>query len=137
MAIGVHMVAHQIFINFVAFEKMRTGSFVYDFRFYALNLMGVTLAVLSFSMLSNCLHFFKGEIDMRKKWLYACGWIVLVSAPTIPFTFIGSLPVQAVAIHLIASLFVRRTKKEVPVLTMHAHPAKPLQVVAVSSFEES
>ena len=102
---------------------MLGGSFEYDFRFYALNLMGITLAVLSFAMLRSCVQYFKGNQSARKKWLSACGWIVLVAAPTIPFTFIGSLPVQAVIINVIASFFIRKRKKEVPVLRMHSLPA--------------
>lgn len=121
MAIGVHMVAHQLFINYLVADKIFKGTFVYDFRFYSLDLMGILLAVLSFNMLRSCLHYFTGAGCSRKAWLFACAWIVLVAAPTIPFTFIGSLPVQAVVINLIASCFVRRKKSKVPVLKMHTN----------------
>ncbi len=119
LAVGIHMVAHQCFVNYIAVQKMLAGNFGYDFRFYALNLMGITLAVLGFNMLRSCMQYFKGDPSARRRWFSACGWVVLVAAPTIPFTFIGSLPVQAVALNLIASFFVRNRKKTVPVLKMH------------------
>ena len=134
MAIGVHMAAHQLLVNYLAVGRMFKGSFVYDFRFYALNLMGILLAILSFNLLRYCLDYYNGEAAMRAKWLTTCGWIALVAAPTIPFTFIGSLPLQAIIINLIASRFVRR-KEKVRVLRMHVNAAEPAGSKVLSAVD--
>ncbi len=130
--VGVHMVFHLFFTAYVAIGKAPGGSFAYDFRFYSLNLMGVLLGVLSYQMLRHSLELFTGKAKSRTRWLASCGWIVLVSAPTIPFTFIGSLPVQAVLVSLIASCFVRRKNAVIEVGTNYVLHAEKVAEPAVA-----
>ena len=112
MAIAVHMAFHLMGVGYVASLKIGAGTFPYDFRFYALLLMAGVLGFLSFQLLhQSTSYFISGRIG-KKRWLATCGLIVLVAAPTIPFTFIGSLPVQAVIINLIASVFIRKRRNK-------------------------
>jgi hypothetical protein len=112
VAIAVHMAMHFIGVGMVATRKISAGSFTYDFRFYSLLLMAGVLSVLSFQLIKQSQPGFLRKRNNARQRLVTCGWIVLVAAPTIPFTFIGSLPVQAVVIHLAAAYFVVKKSAE-------------------------
>ena len=105
-AVAVHMLMHLVGVGIAASRKMAAGSFQYDFRFYSLLLMAGVLLYVSLRLLQLSRPDYLVAKIYRQQRLAACGWLVLVSAPTIPFTFIGSLPVQAVLIHLVATFFV-------------------------------
>ncbi|RPD51340.1 hypothetical protein [Paracnuella aquatica] len=106
VAVAVHMAMHLVGVGIAASRKMAAGSFQYDFRFYSLLLMAGVLLYISLRLLQLSRPDYLVATIYRQQRLAACGWLVLVSVPTIPFTFIGSLPVQAVLIHLVAAYFV-------------------------------
>lgn len=119
MAIAVHMVMHFVGVGLVASRKMAAGTFTYDFRFYSLLLMAGVLAYLSIQLIRLSHPKQLGADDNGRKRLMTCGWLVLVAAPTIPFTFIGSLPVQAVVIHVVAAIFLFKKIKASTAVTVH------------------
>lgn len=110
-AIVVHMSFHLLENIFRAGIAAKEGLFVYNFRFYSLVLMGVVLAYLSIELLqkalTKCLHRHSGNNNLFK----TMAKIVLVSAPTILFTPIGSLPTLACIISLSALPFIYKKKQ--------------------------
>lgn len=120
MAINVHMALHFVGVGIVASSKMAAGSFTYDFRFYSLLLMGGLLSVLGFQLVKQTRNWLLTGKNNAGQRALTCGWLILVAAPTIPFTFIGSLPVQAVIIYVVAAQFVFKkhtTEKMIQITT--------------------
>ncbi len=105
---------HLFEISYHAVERALAGTFVYDFRFYSLILMGMLLLALSVRMLSAIDDWFRGAPNGRRRVIQTALLIVAVSAPTGVFTPIGYVPGVACAITLLALPFVmkRRTVRQ-------------------------
>ena len=86
------------------------GKFTYSFRFYSLMLMGILVLWLSITFLKQSVRFYVWDNISKKSLLKTAGIIALVTVPTIPFTPIGSLPIMACFINLIASAFVQKSR---------------------------
>ena len=109
-AILVHMSAHIIEISYHAIINIIAGKFIYNFRFYSLILMAVVVIGCSAHFLKLLKKYCISKIKSKRLFETALV-IVLLTAPTIPFTFIGSLPAMACTISLIALPFVRKKKQ--------------------------
>jgi hypothetical protein len=109
--IFVHMVFHTGNISYNTFQGIQLGTFTYNFRFYSLMLMGLVLIYSSATLLQRIKNFLVG--GSYASVLKAMLMIFVVSAPTIPFTPIGSLPVIACIITLVAMPFVRKIKGKI------------------------
>jgi hypothetical protein len=117
-AIVAHMSFHLLEIGITAIINSLDGVFIYNFRFYSLMLMGVVITYLSFVLLQQGIAKCKTS-RFRNRHLYkTMGFIVLLSAPTIFFTPIGSLPTMACIINLIALPFVHKKNRQVVVTEM-------------------
>jgi hypothetical protein len=108
LVVFVHRFFHLFNISYNIGERIRTHSFVYDFRTYSLYLMGVLLAYLSFHLLRlglyKCYNLQSSNKPIYKTMLA----IAAVSLPTVFFTPIGSLPAIACTISLISLRFLKR-----------------------------
>ena len=121
-AIVAHMSFHLLEIGITAIINSLDGAFTYNFRFYSLMLMGVVITYLSFVLLKQGIAKCKNA-RFRNRHLYkTMAFVVLISAPTIYFTPIGSLPTMACIISLIALPFVHKKKRNV-VITEMKEPA--------------
>lgn len=96
---------HLFEISYHALERVSAGTFVYDFRFYSLMLMGMLLLVLSLHMLKAIEHWFQGIPGSRHNIIRMALWIIVTSAPAIFLTPIAAAPVMACLITLIAMPF--------------------------------
>lgn len=117
-AIVVHMSFHLAEIFYRAGVAAAEGTFAYNFRFYSLQLMGFVLTYLSVTLLREAFAKCSHRHFKNRYLLKTMGLVVLVSAPTIPFTPIGSLPTLACLISLAAFPFVHKRKgirQQVPV----------------------
>ena len=112
-SILVHMGFHIGLISFNAIEKLKKGSFTYDFRYYSLMLMAVAIIYCAGLLLQRLRDFLEGESFTRV--LRAMAMIIAVSAPTIPLNPIGSLPTIACIITLSTLPFARLKKKKLMV----------------------
>jgi len=105
-AIFIHMCFHLIDVSYGAALAIIDGDFVYNFRFYALILMGSVLAKLSFNLIkaaiAKCLKADQANKKIAENLIY----INLISIPTVFFTPIGSLPTIASLIILISLPFI-------------------------------
>ncbi|UFH54293.1 hypothetical protein [Spirosoma sp. KNUC1025] len=99
---------HLFEISYRAIERAMTGTFVYDYRFYSLILMGMVLLTLSIRMLNEISDWFRGVSGSQRKAFLTALIIVAVSAPTGVFTPIGYVPAIACAISLPFFPFVIR-----------------------------
>ena len=104
-AIFVHMSFHIGEINYQAIENIQKGSFSYNFRYYSLMLMAAAIVYCAGLLLQRIKRFLEGERSVAI--FKAIAMTVVVSAPTIPFTPIGSLPTLACMITLCALPFVK------------------------------
>jgi hypothetical protein len=116
-AIIVHMSAHVIEISYNAIVNMVSGRFVYNFRFYSLMLMGVVVIGCSVYFLELVKKYYNSKMSSRRLFKAALA-ITFLTAPTIPFTPIGSLPAMACIISLSALPFVRKKKQIVSAITV-------------------
>lgn len=108
LVIIVHMGFHNFEILYRAVQNSMAGNFTYSFRFYSLMLMGVLVLWLSVSFLKQSAGVYVWGTHTKKELLRTASIIALVTLPTIPLTPIGSLPLMACLINLIASAFVRK-----------------------------
>ena len=109
-AIVVHMSFHLTEIFYRAGIAAAEGMFTYNFRFYSLQLMGVVLTYLSATLLRRAFAKCHQRHFRNRDIFKTMGLIVFVSAPTIPFTPIGSLPTLACLISLAALPFVHKKR---------------------------
>jgi hypothetical protein len=86
------------------------GTFVYDFRYYSILLLG-TLIVGSGVMYLNAAKQYITSHTSAKKVLFYIALIVVVTAPLIPIVPIAAVPSIACAISLVGLPFVHRRKK--------------------------
>ena len=105
-AIATFLGAGHLFeISYSAIKRALAGTFVYDFRFYSLILMGMLLLSLSVQMLNHIRDWFRGVPESRISAIKTALLIVLISAPTGVFTPIGYVPTIACAISLLSLPF--------------------------------
>lgn len=97
---------HLFEISYRAIERAVAGTFIYDYRFYSLILMGIVLLSLSVRMLREIGNWFQGISGSQRRAMQTALLIVAVSAPTGVFTPIGYVPSIACAISLIFFPFV-------------------------------
>lgn len=91
---------HLFEISYHALERVLDKSFVFDFRFYSLILLGVVLLSLSVQMLREIRDLFRG-FPRRQAIFKTAFWVIVLSAPTGFFTPIGYLPTIACLITLV------------------------------------
>lgn len=108
IVIIVHMGFHNFEILYRAIVAGIENKFTYTFRFYSLMLMGILVMWLSLTFLKQSVGVYILDTVTKKRLLKTAGFIALVTLPTIPFTPIGSLPLMACLINLIAASFVRK-----------------------------
>jgi hypothetical protein len=105
-SIATFMGAGHLFeISYRAIERALADKFVYDFRFYALILMGMLLLNLSVQLLGEIDRWFQGAPGSQWKIIKTALLIVAVSAPTSVFTPIGYVPSIACFITLLCLPF--------------------------------
>lgn len=102
---------HLFEISFHAGEKIAAGTFVFDFRFYSLILMGLVLLSLSRRMLQNIGDWLGGKENSPKTIIKTTALIVALSAPTGVFTPIGYVPTIACAISMVCLPFTLKKRK--------------------------
>jgi hypothetical protein len=103
---------HLFEISYHAVENIMKGTFVFDFRFYSLILMGMLLLSLSVGMLQRIADRLNGKTTSSYPIFKSAILIVLISAPAGIFTPIAYVPAIAC---LISLLFLPLTvKKRVP-----------------------
>ncbi len=101
-AIATFLGAGHLFeISYRAVERAMAGTFVYDFRFYSLILMGMLLLSLSVRMLGEIRDWFRGVSGSQGRAIKTALLIVLISAPTGVFTPIGYVPTIGCVISLL------------------------------------
>lgn len=103
-------VGHLFEISFHAVERSIAGTYVFDFRFYSLILLGMVLLSLSVRMLGDIKALFRGESGSQRRIIKTVFLIVAVSAPTGLFTPIGYVPSIACAISMLGLPFVRKSQ---------------------------
>lgn len=89
-----------------AIQQVLTNTFVYDFKFYSLNLMSIVFIGISIHMLLQAREWVSGNFNAKKSFTKATFALILLSAPALTFTSIGILPVMACVIALIVQPFV-------------------------------
>ncbi|GAB4034943.1 hypothetical protein GCM10028774_22970 [Spirosoma jeollabukense] len=99
---------HLLEISYHALERLIDKTFVYDFRFYSLILMGVVLLSLGVYMIGQIGAWFRGVSGSRRRIIGVALVIVAVSLPTVIFSPIGYMPSIACAITLLAMPFVMK-----------------------------
>ncbi|MBD2704887.1 hypothetical protein IC229_29920 [Spirosoma sp. BT702] len=99
---------HLFEISYRAIEQKMAGTFVYNFRFYALILLGVLLLSLSVQMLRYIRNWFSGVPDSQRQIIKTALIIVAISAPTGVFSPIGYVPTIACTITLLFMPFAVR-----------------------------
>lgn len=112
-AIVAFMFGHLFEIGTRAVQRVIEGNFVYDYRFYSLMLMGTVFITIGIYMLSQIKAWSLGDHQGKRNFLKAVFVLILLSAPTFPFTPIGLLPTTGCMISLAGLPFaVKRIKVE-------------------------
>lgn len=110
-AIVAFMFGHLFENGTRAIQRVIEGNFVYDYRFYSLMLMGTVFISIGIYMLSQIKAWSLGDSQGKRNFLRAVFVIILLSAPTFPFTPIGLLPTIGCLISLAGLPFaVKRIK---------------------------
>jgi hypothetical protein len=115
----VFMSAHLSENIYRAINAAMNGTFVYDFRYYSILLLG-TLIVASGVMYLNAAKQYISRRTSAKKVLFYIALIVVVTAPLIPIVSIAAVPSIACAISLAGLPFVHRGKKIIADRTISA-----------------
>jgi len=117
---------HLFEISFHSLERAATGTFVYDFRFYSLILMGVVLLSLSVGMLRAIENWFKAVPGSRQAIYRFALQIIALSAPMFFFTPIAAAPVMACLITLMAMPFAIKKENTAKLNPTQAAPVPSL-----------
>jgi hypothetical protein len=109
-----------VFIFFHLFENSyraiiaaMNGSFVYDFHFYSLILMGLVIAAMGYTFLNSCLHKCFDKDHNSRTIFYCIVLILIVCGAQIPLAQISVVPLICCGITTAALFFVRRKTKEI------------------------
>jgi hypothetical protein len=104
----VHMFFHLLNVSYNVVERIRINAFTYDFRLYSMYLMGGVLGYLSLRLLRQSVYKCTALQSSNRPMYKTMLAIGAVSLPTVPFTFIGSLPSMGCIVSLIALAFLKR-----------------------------
>lgn len=115
-------VGHLFEISYHAAGRMLAGTFVYDFRFYSLMLMGMVLLFLSVYMLRYIARLLEGVPGSQAGIFRMMAYITLICLPAAFLTSIAMAPVIACGISLLALPFVVRRPASIQATT--AQPLK-------------
>ncbi|HKO81413.1 MAG TPA: hypothetical protein VJU78_13500 [Chitinophagaceae bacterium] len=109
-----------VFIFFHLFENsyraisaVISGSFVYNFHFYSLLLMGAVIACIGYFFLRACWFKCVGGTNNNRLIFQIMLSIAVVTGPLIPITSISALPLFCCMFSLAGLPFVRRRLKNV------------------------
>lgn len=108
MVVSSMAVGHLFENSYRAGVRAVTGSFVFDFHFYSIILMGTQILAFGLYMLFQLHLFTRGDGAAKKRFILAA---LLLSAMTVPVFFfrpIGLLPAVACAISLSGFFFVQK-----------------------------
>lgn len=94
-----------------AIEKKISGSFEYNFRFYALILFGLVLAYTGVLFLKACLSKCLVQRTDNRNYFYQVLLILVINLPLIPITPIAFVPIICCSVSVLAFPFVRRKMK--------------------------
>ncbi len=106
--VASYMCGHLGEVIFRAIERAMAGTFVYDYKFYSLILMGVVFLGMALYMMMLVKEWLTGYTIAKKVFVKTALVLIVLSAPTFPFTPIGLLPTLSCIISLIALPFVIR-----------------------------
>ena len=102
-------------------EKVMKGTFVYDFRFYSLMLLGIVVGYLGIQLLKACNHKCLQEEFQNRRYLWQILLVLLFTVPLVPITPIAFAPVILCTISLSMLPLVKR--KEAPIVVEYMEKA--------------
>lgn len=106
------MAAGHLFENiYRAAVRMFSGTFVFDFHFYSIILMGGMILTFGIYMLWQLQSFIRGNPIARKRFVMAALILSAVTMPVFLFRPIGILPTVACAIAISGIAFVHKRVK--------------------------
>lgn len=106
------MAAGHLFENtYRAAVRMLSGSFVFNFHFYSIMLMGGVILAFGVYMLRELQSFIKGDPMARRRFVMAALVLSAVTMPVFLFRPIGILPAVACAIAITGIAFVHKRVK--------------------------
>ena len=117
LGIMAFMFLHLAENTYRALSEAVAGTFVYDFRFYALIMLGIVLGGAGTALLNasiqKCFEKNAANSIVLKRMLL----VAVISTPLIPIIVLGYVPLILSAISLLAMPFVNRKKTAAPVLS--------------------
>lgn len=116
----VFMSAHLSENIYRAINGINNGTFIYDFKYYSLMLLGTLLVVAGVLYLTAAKQYIAGQTSAKKVLVYIA-LIVVLTAPLIPIVGIAAVPSIACAISLVGLPFVHRRKKIIADPTTPSH----------------
>lgn len=115
-----------VFIFFHLFENsyraiasVIAGSFVYNFRFYSLLLMGIVVGCIGYFFLRACWFRCIRDTNNTRKIFQLIMLVAFVTGPLIPITPLSAVPLICCVFNLIGLPFVCRRIKDVPVMQLN------------------
>ncbi len=111
MVVSSMAVGHLFENSYRAGVRMITGSFVFDFHFYSIILMGAMILSFGLYMLRQLQQFTLGDAAAKKRFILAALVLAAITFPVFFFRPIGLLPAIACAISLLGLSFAVKTKK--------------------------
>jgi len=116
--------------SYRAIEKAVTGTFKYDFHFYALILLGVVIACIAYNLLQACWQKGMGKLPGNGSIFKYMLLILLVCLPLFPITPISNVPVICCLISIPGVFFSRRQTDE----TIASKPDRGVTVLATTDL---
>lgn len=116
----VFMSAHLSENIYRAINGLIKGTFIYDFKYYSLMLLGTLIVVAGVLYLNAAKQYIAGRSSVKKVLLFI-SVIVLLTAPLIPIVPIAAVPSIACAISLLGLPFVHRRRKIIADPTTPSH----------------
>jgi hypothetical protein len=100
-----------------ALSEAIAGTFVYNFRFYSLIMLGIVLGGAGTALLNACIQKCFDKNAANSTVLKRMLLVAVISAPLIPIIVLGYVPLILSAISLLAMPFVNRKTTTAPVLS--------------------
>ncbi len=116
----VFMSAHLSENIYRAINGIINGTFIYDFKYYSLMLLGTLIVVAGVLYLNAAKEYIAGR-SSAKKVLIFIAVIVVLTAPLIPIVTIAAIPSIACGISLLGLPFVHRRRKIIADPTTPSH----------------
>jgi len=117
LGIVVFMFFHLAENTYRALTEAVAGTFVYDFRFYSLIMLGIVLGGAGTALLNACVQKCFDKNTANSAVLKRMLLVAVISIPLIPIIVLGYLPLILSAISLLAMPFVNRKTNTVHVLS--------------------